>query len=181
VGPEGADRGPGSACAKDADESTNRDAGTSATARNRNAGESSNAGRRPDARPNVARTPASKPSTPRRRGNAVAAPRPRPKPLRTRNLRPRVVTQQNFFSLPLCDRPGCYEPPVRSPRNLARYCCAGCRQAVSNVRDRERKWLARGTLDGRKKRAYEYQAARQRRSHPPDDISAPAPARSPPK
>ena len=60
----------------------------------------------------------------------------------------------NFFSPPLCDRPGCHEPPVRSARNPARYCCPACRQAVRNVQDRERKWLSRGTLDGRKKRAY---------------------------
>ena len=60
---------------------------------------------------------------------------------------------RNFFSPPLCDRPGCHEPPVTSLRNPARYCCPACRQAVRNVQDRERKWLARGTLDGRKKRA----------------------------
>jgi hypothetical protein len=53
---------------------------------------------------------------------------------------------------------------VSSPRILARYCCAACRQAVRNVQDRERKWLSRGTFDGRKKRAIEYQAARQHRS-----------------
>jgi hypothetical protein len=70
---------------------------------------------------------------------------------------------------------------MSSLRNPARYCCAECRQAVRNVQDRERKWLDRGTLDGRKKRAYEYDAARQRRSPPPDDISTPAPARSPPQ
>ena len=79
---------------------------------------------------------------------------------------------RNFFSPPLCDRPGCHEPPVSSPRNPARYCCPACRQAVRNVQDRERKWLSRGTLDGRKKRAIEYQAARRRRAlrqgpHPP--------------
>ena len=52
---------------------------------------------------------------------------------------------------------------MTSLRNPARYCCPACRQAVRNVQDRERKWLARGTLDGRKKRAIEYQAARRRR------------------
>ena len=71
---------------------------------------------------------------------------------------------RKFFSLPLCDRPGCHEPPVTSLRNPARYCCPACRQAVRNVQDRERKWLSRGTLDGRKKRAIEYQAARRHRS-----------------
>jgi hypothetical protein len=70
------------------------------------------------------------------------------------------------FCLLLCDRPGCYEPPVTSVHNPARYCCTACRQAVRNVQDRERKWLSRGTLDGRTKRAYEYRAARQRRLRP---------------
>ena len=49
---------------------------------------------------------------------------------------------------------------MSSPRNPARYCGPACRQAVRNVQDRERKWLSRGTSDGRKKRAIEYQAAR---------------------
>ena len=44
---------------------------------------------------------------------------------------------------------------MSSPRNPARYCGPACRQAVRNVQDRERKWLVRGTLDGRKKRAIE--------------------------
>jgi hypothetical protein len=69
-----------------------------------------------------------------------------------------------FFSLPLCDRPGCYESPVMSVRNPARYCCPVCRQAVRNVQDRERKCLSRGTLDGCSKRAHEYRVARERRS-----------------
>ena len=63
--------------------------------------------------------------------------------------------------LQMCDRPGCHEPPVTSPRNPARYCCPACRQAVRNVLDRERKWLSRGTLDGRTKRSIEYQAVRR--------------------
>jgi hypothetical protein len=70
---------------------------------------------------------------------------------------------ENFFSAPLCDRPGCYEPTVTSIRNPARYCCPACRQAVGNVHDRERKWRLRFTNDGRTKRAYEYRAARKRR------------------
>jgi hypothetical protein len=76
----------------------------------------------------------------------------------------RVVTQQKFFSTPLCDRPGCHEAPVDSIRNPARFCCPACRQAVRNVRDRERKWQSRGTLNGRRKRAHEYRAAREQRS-----------------
>jgi hypothetical protein len=77
-----------------------------------------------------------------------------------------------FFSLPLCNRPGCHEHPVSSLRNLARYCCLACRQAVRNVLDRERKWLSRGTLDGRTKRTIGYEAAHRRRAlhqrHIPD-------------
>ena len=101
VCPERGDLARGSACAKGADASTSRDAGTSATARTRSACGKSTAGKRPAARRNVARTPASRPSTPRPRSNAVSAPRPRPRPLRTRKLRPRVVTQQKIFSSPL--------------------------------------------------------------------------------
>jgi hypothetical protein len=92
-----------------------------------------------------------------------------------------VVTQQKVFSPPLCDRPGCYEPPVTSLRNLARYCCPACRQAVRNVQDRERKWLARGTLDGRKKRYIEYQAARRLRSLRRGNASASMPPRASPE
>jgi hypothetical protein len=70
---------------------------------------------------------------------------------------------------------------VSSPRNPARYCGPACRQAVRNVQDRERKWLPRGTLDGRKKRAIEYQAARRRRAFRPGHILNPAPSRPPPE
>ena len=94
-------------------------------------------------------------------------------------LQRRVVTQQKFFSTPLCDRPGCHEPPLNSVRNPARFCCPACRQAVRNVRDRERKWRSRGTLNGRRKRAYEYRAAREQRSRRRRDAasaeSTPAP------
>lgn len=68
-----------------------------------------------------------------------------------------------FFALPLCDRPGCYEPSRKSGRNQAAYCCEACRQAVDRVRDRERKWLQRGTFQGRQARTREYQAARAHR------------------
>ena len=86
----------------------------------------------------------------------------------------------NFFSLPLCDRPGCHEPPVISPRNPARYCGAACRQAVHNVQDRERKWHSRSTLDGQKKRAIEYEAACQLRSQR-QRSTADVPPRAPPE
>ena len=85
-----------------------------------------------------------------------------------------------IFSLPLCNRPGCHEHPVSSPRNPARYCCPACRQAVRNVLDRERKWLSRGTSDGRKKRAIEYETAQRRRLLRQSHIPEPAPPRPPP-
>ena len=52
-------------------------------------------------------------------------------------------------------------------------------QAVRNVQDRERKWLSRSTLDGRKKRAIEYEAARQFRSQRQHRAAA-VPPRAPP-
>jgi hypothetical protein len=70
---------------------------------------------------------------------------------------------------------------MTSVHNPARYCGPACRQAVRNVQDRERKWRSRGTLDGRKKRAYEYQAARRRRSAQPGNTSTKAPSRAPPE
>jgi len=70
---------------------------------------------------------------------------------------------------------------VSSSRNPARYCGAACRQAVRNVQDRERKWLARGSLDGRKKRAIEYQAARRNRSLRQRTTAADVPPRPPPQ
>ena len=81
---------------------------------------------------------------------------------------------------PWCDRPGCYEPPLKSVRNPARYCCSACRQAVRNVLDRERKWRLRGTLHGRRKRAYEYQAAGTQRSRRRCDAASATPSRAPP-
>jgi hypothetical protein len=62
----------------------------------------------------------------------------------------------------MCDRTGCYEPPAKVGRNQARYCCPACRRAVRRVLDRERKWRRRGTFQGRRARAREYQAARAR-------------------
>ena len=139
-------------------------------------------GQRRGDRLNAARPAPPKPSMPRQRKRAVSRPSPCPRIFRNRNLRPRVVTQQKFFSpLPLCDRPGCYEPPVTSPRNPARYCCAACRQAVRNVLDRERKWLSRGTSDGRTKRAIEYQAARRNRALRQRTAAVDMPPRAPPQ
>jgi hypothetical protein len=78
-----------------------------------------------------------------------------------------------FSPTPVCDRPGCHEPPRKSGRNQARYCCSACRQAVRRVLDRERKWRCRGTFQGRRAREQEYQAARaRRRGQQPDPVSA---------
>ena len=85
-----------------------------------------------------------------------------------------------FSPTPICERPGCYEPPPKSGRSQAKYCCPGCRQAVQRVLDRERKWLKRGTFQGRGVREREYQAARVRRcSEPRASASATSP-RAPP-
>jgi hypothetical protein len=75
-----------------------------------------------------------------------------------------------FFLRPLCQRPGCYEPPHKSARNQATYCCFTCRQAVHRVVDRERKWRQRGTFQGRRARQREYQAARARRRGQAADV-----------
>jgi hypothetical protein len=101
VCPERGDLAHGLAFAKDADASTSHDAGTSATARTRNACGKSAAGRMLAARLNAVGTTASKHSMPRRRRSAVSATRPRPRSLRTHRLRPHVVTQQKFFFSPL--------------------------------------------------------------------------------
>lgn len=180
VRPEGADRACGLACAKGVGASTSPGAGTSATARIRNAGGRSAGGWRGGGKPDIARTSLPKPGTPRQRKRAASESSPRLRPLKIQRLRRRVVTQQKFFSPPLCARPGCHEHPASSPRNPARYCCPLCRQAVRNVQDRERKWLSRGTLDGRKKRAIEYQAARRCRVFRQGHLPNPAPSRSPP-
>lgn len=118
---------------------------------------------------------------PKLNARAASGPIPCLSLFRNQRLRRRVVTRQTRFFVPLCDRPGCHELPVISLRNPARYCCPECRQAVHNVLDRERKWRSRGTLAGRKKRAYEYQAARQRRSAKRCHTSTTPPSRPPPE
>jgi hypothetical protein len=60
---------------------------------------------------------------------------------------------------PLCDRPGCYEPPRGSRRAPSAYCSDPCRGAMRRVKDRERKWLARNTKAGQWKRRMDYHAA----------------------
>jgi hypothetical protein len=78
-----------------------------------------------------------------------------------------------FLPTTMCDRPGCHEPVAKSGRSQACYCCCACRQAIRSVRDRERKWLLRGTFQGRRAREQEYQAARARRGkQQPDTVDA---------
>ena len=161
---ERVDRGCGLACARGVIVSICRRVGTSVTVTTQTVSGKSVVGRRRGARPRIARTLRLNPATPKQRRSAASEPRLRPRPLRTWILRRAWSRSRKIFSLPICDRPGCYEAPVVSPRNPARYCCPACRQAVRNVLDRERKWLARDTLDGRMKRAIEYQAARRQRS-----------------
>jgi hypothetical protein len=64
---------------------------------------------------------------------------------------------------PICDRPGCYEPPRLSPRTPASYCGQECYRAMRRVHDRERKWLSRQRETIRRQRRQEYEAARQKR------------------
>ena len=160
---ERVDRGHGLACARDVIVSICRGVGTSVTVTTQTVSGKSVVGRRRDARPRIARTTRLDRAMLKQRKIAVSEPRLCPRSLSAPKLAPRVVTRQKFFPLPVCDRPGCYQPPVASPRNPGRYCCPACRQAVRNVLDRERKWLARGTLNGRMKRAFEYKVARRQR------------------
>jgi hypothetical protein len=171
----------GSVCAKGVAARTSRGAGISATVRSPNVSARSVAGKRRGGRPDIASPKRPKPATPRPNACAADGPKLRPRRLRNQKPRHRVVTQQNFFPGPICDRPGCYEPPATSPRNPARYCGPTCRHALHNVLDRERKWFVRGTLEGRKKRAFEYQAGRQRRTPRRRKVSALTPSRAPPE
>ena len=160
---ERVDRGCGLACARGVIVSFCRSVGTSVTVTTQIVSGKSVVGRRRDARPRIARTTRLDRAMPKQRKNAVSEPRLCPRSLTASKL-PRAWSRgRKFFPLPVCDRPGCYQPPVASPRNPGRYCCPACRQAVRNVLDRERKWLARGTLNGRIKRAFEYKAARRQR------------------
>jgi hypothetical protein len=113
-----------------------------------------------------------------RRQRAKSLPQPIEKP---ELAPPRGHTPRTFFPRPLCDRPGCYEQAANSIRNPARYCSCACRQAVRNALDRERKWRSRGTLDGRKKRDIEYQAAQRRRAFRHAPAANPPPSQPPPE
>ena len=84
VCPERGDLAHGLAFAKDADASTSHDAGTSATARTRNACGKSAAGKMLAARLNAVGTATSRHSMPRPKRSAVSATRPRPRSLSRR-------------------------------------------------------------------------------------------------
>lgn len=58
---------------------------------------------------------------------------------------------------PMCDRPGCFEPP-RASAAPAHYCGDECRQDMRRVRDRERKRKSRKTKVGCVKRRRQCQA-----------------------
>ena len=171
------DRGRGSACAKAVDASTSRGVGISVTARTPNACGWSGAGRRRGGRPNGARTRRSKPSMPRheraRRQRAASSPQP---PKTPEVAAARGHAAKIFSPTPICDRPGCHEPPLKSGRNQALLLPA-CRQAVRRVR-RSRTQVAdyaalsmAGVL-----REQEYQAARVRRRTEPHDTASATPA-----
>jgi hypothetical protein len=93
-----------------------------------------------------------------RRRRATSSPQP---PKEPEVAAARGHAAKILFPTPLCDRPGCYEPPPKLGRNQAKYCCPVCRQAVRRVRDRERKWRRRGTFQGRRARDQDYQAAQR--------------------
>jgi predicted nucleic acid-binding Zn ribbon protein len=49
---------------------------------------------------------------------------------------------------PLCDRPGCYDPPGGHVHDTRAFCSAECRNALRRVEERERKWLVRWAKAG---------------------------------
>ena len=70
-----------------------------------------------------------------RRQRAKSPPQPLQKP---EVVAARGHAAKIIFPTPFCARPGCHEPPPKSGRNQAKYCCPACRQAVQRVLDRER-------------------------------------------
>jgi hypothetical protein len=112
-----------------------------------------------------------------RRRRTISSPQP---PIEPEVAAARGHAAKIFSPTPICDRPGCHEMPPKSGRNQAKYCCPACRQAVYQVLDRERKWLKRGTFQGRCARQREYQAARARRCGEPGDSAHATSPRSPP-
>jgi hypothetical protein len=109
-----------------------------------------------------------------RRRRAAFSPQPPKKP---KVASARGHAAKRFFPIPICGRPGCHEALLKSGRH---FCCHACRQALRRVEDRERKWLFRGTFQGRRARAKEYAAARARRSGQPHATAGALPPRPPP-
>ena len=88
---------------------------------------------------------------------------------------------KTFSATPICDRPGCHEPPPKLGRNQAKFCCPSCRQALYRVVDRERKWLKRRSFRSQQAREREYQAAHERRrGEPGHSANGPTPQPVPP-
>ena len=111
----------------------------------------------------------------RRRGASSPQPSKEPEVAAARGHAARI-----FSGIPICDRPGCYEPPPKSGRNQAKYCCPACRQALHRVLDRERKWLKRGSFQGCRAREREYSTARARRRGQPRASASGTSPRAPP-
>jgi hypothetical protein len=103
-----------------------------------------------------------------RRQHAASLPQP---PIKPEVTPARGHAAKIFLPLPLCDRPGCYDPPLKSVRNSAHYCGPACHRAVHRVSDRERKWRSRRRFRTQRARQQEYATARARRPSPPDNTT----------
>jgi hypothetical protein len=164
---------------------------TNATARTRNAGGRCVAGKRPNGSENGGPILWDASGTPKRsasdgRGPCCArCPRPGLTHRTDANSRLPTLPQTasrghaakgypRFFAI----AGGCYEPPRDSPRVTASYCSDGCRAAMDQARDRERKWLRRKREAGRFKRRLEYQALRGRRRQKGAALGGPTASRS---
>jgi hypothetical protein len=112
-----------------------------------------------------------------RRQRAASLPQSPPKPEVTSA---RGHAAKFFLPFPLCDRPGCFEPPLKSVRSPAHYCGPACRQAMHRVRDRERKWLSRRRFRNQRARQHEYAAARARRASQPEHTARATSSSAPP-
>ena len=112
----------------------------------------------------------------------------RPAPLPQTSTKPEVTPARGhaaklFLPFPLCDRPGCFNPPLKSVRNPAHYCGPTCHQAMHRVRDRERKWRFRLRFRTQRLRQQEYAAAHARHARharQPDHTAQTTSASAPP-
>jgi hypothetical protein len=119
------------------------------------------------------------------RAKAARARRRRPKSLPQAPNSSEVTVKRGhaakiILPSPMCERPGCHEPPAKSGRSQARFCGPACRQAVRQVFDRERKWLSRGTFRGRPVRVRNYMFFRRHRRRKQLNKPRPTPPRAPP-